>query len=69
MTEVSFAQDMIYVKRILISLELKAKSPMMIDIDNRVTVDLINTCSVGGITRHFYICQLFLREIKEQEMF
>ena len=60
---------MLYERRILISLELKVKLPMLIDIDNKVTVYLINNWIVGGIIRHVETGQFFLREIKEQVIF
>ena len=40
---------------------------MMIDIDNKITFDLINNCIVGGRTRHSETLKLFLRKMKEQE--
>ena len=52
MTAVSFAQDMLYTRRILTPLELKVKWSMLIEIDNKGTVDLINYWSVGGRSRY-----------------
>ena len=69
MAAVSCAQDMLYAKRIMESLELKVKFPMILEVDNKGTVDLINNWSTGGITRHMDTRQLFLRKMKEQGVF
>ena len=61
MTAVSCAQDMLYANRIMESLELKVKLSIILEVDNKGTVDLINNWSVGGKTRHVETCQLFLR--------
>jgi len=52
MAAVSCTQDMMYAKRILESLGLLVKLPMILEIDNKGTVNLINNWSVGGRTRH-----------------
>ena len=69
MAAVSCAQDMLYVKKIMESLELKVKLPMILEVDNKGTVDLINNWSVGGRTRHVETRQLFLCGMKEQGVF
>ena len=48
MSATSCAQDMLYVMRILESMELKVKKPMILYVYNRGTVDLINNWNVGG---------------------
>ena len=58
-----------YTRRILISLELKLKLPIILDIDNKSTVDFINNWSVGLRNSHVETCQFFLCEMKEQEIF
>ena len=55
---------MMYARMILISLDLKVKLPMMIDIDNKVTFDLINNCIVGSSTSHVETHQLFICYMK-----
>jgi len=45
------------------------KLPMILEIDNKGTVNLINNWSVGGRTRHVETRQLFLRGLKEQSIF
>ena len=69
MAAVSCAQNMLYARRIFTFLGLKVKLPMLLEIDNKGTVDLINNWSVGGITRHVETRKLFLREIKDQGIF
>ena len=64
MVAVSCAQDMLYAKRILGSLELKVKFPMKLEVDKKETFNLINNWSVGGRIRHVETLQLFLRELK-----
>ena len=50
---------------VLESIQLKVKLPMVLEIDNKDTVDLANNWSVGGRTQHIDVCQVFLRELKE----
>ncbi len=40
---------------------------MVLEIDNKGAVDLINSFSVGGRTRHIDVKQCFLRELKESK--
>ena len=61
---VSCAQDMLYTMRLLESMELKVKKPMILEIDNKGAVDIANNWSAGGRTRH--IKMNFLRDLKEQ---
>jgi hypothetical protein len=60
------AQDMLFVMRLLESMGLKVKKPMILYIDNKGAKDLANNWSVGGRTRHVEVRQYFLRELKEQ---
>ena len=59
------AQDVLYVYKIMTSIGLKVKLPMILEIDNRGTVDLANNWSIGGRTRHIEVRQYFVRELKE----
>jgi hypothetical protein len=61
----SCVQSMLYVMRVLESIGLKVKKPMILRIDNKGAVDLANNWSVGGRTRHVEVRQYFLRELKE----
>jgi len=63
---VMIAQDMLYVYRLLTSMEMQVQLPMVLEMDNQGAVDLANNWSVGGRTRHVDIRQHFLRELKEQ---
>jgi hypothetical protein len=60
------AQDMLYAMRILESIGLRVRKPMILEIDNKGAVGLANNWSVGGRTRHVEVRQYFLRELKEE---
>jgi hypothetical protein len=60
-------QDMLYGKNLLESVGLKVQTPMLLEIDNKGAVNLINSFSVGGRTRHIDVKQCFLRELKESK--
>jgi hypothetical protein len=61
-------QDMIYQKNTLESIGLRVELPMVLEMDNREAINLINSFSVGGHTRHIDIKQCFLRELKEAKV-
>jgi hypothetical protein len=58
-------QDMLYAKNLIKSIRLKVKLPMILEINNKGAVDIINSFSVGGRTRHIDVRQCFLQELKE----
>ena len=60
---VMIAQDMLYIYRLLRSLELEVKLPMVLEMDNKGAVDLANNWSMGGRTCHVDICNYFLCEL------
>jgi hypothetical protein len=60
------AQDMLFIMRVLESMGLKVKKPMVLEIDNKGAVDLTHNWSVSGRTRHDSIRQSFLRELNEE---
>jgi len=62
---VQCAQDMLYIKQLLESMELKVELPMKLEIDNSGAVDLANNWSAGGRTRHMETRMFFLRDLKE----
>ena len=62
---VSLVQDMMYVYRIMKSMELQVQLPMLVEMDNSGAKDLANSWSVGGRTRHVDVRMYFLRELKE----
>ena len=47
---------------------LKVKLPMLLEMDKKGAVDLANSWSVGGRTRHIDVKQCFLRELKESKI-
>jgi hypothetical protein len=59
------AQDMLFAMRVIESMGLKVKKPMILEIDNKGAVDLTHNWSVGGRTRHVEVRQYFLRDLKE----
>ena len=63
---VMVAQDMLHIMRLLISLGLKVKLPMVLEMDNQGAVDLANNWSVGGRTRHVDVRNYFLRDLKDE---
>ena len=64
----SNAQDMMYVKRVVESIGLKVRVPMVLEMDNKGAVDLVNNYSVGGRTRHNETRQYYFRELKEKKL-
>ena len=65
---VSNVQDMLFVMRIVESVGLKVQKPMLLEVDNKGVVDLVNGWSIGGRTRHIDTRLNFLRELKEAEI-
>jgi hypothetical protein len=59
-------QDMLFIMRILQSMELKVKLPMVIHCNNKGAVDLANNWSTSGRSRHVATKTMFLRELKEE---
>jgi len=64
----SCAQDMVYEYHLLKSIGLKVQIPMILEIDNKGAVDLINNWSVSGRTRHMDIRLHFMRDLKERKI-
>jgi hypothetical protein len=60
------AQDMLFVMRVLESVGLKVKKPMILEVDNKGAKDLTHNWSVGGRTRHVNVREWFLRDLKEE---
>ena len=63
---VECAQDMLFAMRVMESMELKVKKPMLLWMDNKGAVDLFNGWGVSGRTRHIGTKLNFLRELKEE---
>ena len=58
---VQCSQDMLWIKIILNTMELKVKLPIILRVNNSGAVDLINGWSSGGRTRHMDTRVNFLR--------
>ena len=65
---VQCAQDMLFCMRVVESLGLKVKKPMILKIDNKGAHDLSHNWSIGGRTRHVDMRINFLRELKEEDI-
>jgi hypothetical protein len=53
-------KDMIYQKNMLESIGLKVELPMILEMDNKGAVNLVDSFSVGGRTQHINVKQCFL---------
>jgi len=62
----SCVQEMMSHRRLLKSLGLRVKEPMILEMDNKGAIDLINNWNCGGRTRHIDVRYYYLRELKEQ---
>jgi hypothetical protein len=60
------AQDMVYMKRIFESIKLKVELRIILEMDNKGTLYLVNNVNVGGRTRHIETMQCYLQEFKAQ---
>jgi hypothetical protein len=56
---------MLFEMRVLESMELKVKKPMILKVDNEGAKDLCGNWNIGGITWHVEVKQIFLGELKE----
>jgi hypothetical protein len=63
---VEVVQNMLFAWRVLSSMGLKVRMPMVIEVDNKGAVDLVNSWTATGRTRHIATRINFLRELKEQ---
>ena len=59
------AQDILFSMRLLESIGLKVRKPMVLMVDNKGAKDLANNWSVGGCSRHIEVRFYFLRKLKE----
>ena len=59
-------QEMLYIKKLLESMELQVELPMIVRCDNKGTADLVNGWSVSGNTKYSQVRTMFVRELKEQ---
>jgi hypothetical protein len=63
---VEVVQNMLFAWRVLSSMGLTVQLPMLIEVDNKGAVDLANSWSATGRTRHIASRINFLRELKEE---
>lgn len=61
-------QEMMYVKKLIESLELTVELPMLVECDNKGGVDLANGWSVSKNSNHINVCINFFRELKENKI-
>ena len=59
---------MMYIKRILNSLSLKVKLPMVMETDNKGVVEFIDYWSIDGNTKHVETRMHYMRELKEDNI-
>ena len=57
---------MLYVMHVLESIGLHAHLPMILEVDNKRTMDVANRWSIGGRTQHIDVCQTLLCELEEE---
>jgi hypothetical protein len=62
---VEVVQNMMFAYRVLESMELKVKLPLVVEVDNKGAVDIANSWTATGRTRHIATRINFLRELKE----
>jgi hypothetical protein len=59
---------MLFIMRVLLSMELKVQLPMILEIDNKRAKDLIDYWSFRGRLCHVEVKQFFFRELNEQRL-
>jgi hypothetical protein len=63
---VEVIQNMLFSWRVMASMGLKVELPMVIEVDNKGAVDLANSWTATGRTRHIAARINFVRELKEE---
>ena len=62
----SCVQDMLYVRKLLNSIGHTVKKPMVLEMDNKGAIDLMNNWTSGGQRCHVDVRHHFMRELKEE---
>ena len=62
------AQDMMYRYRLLKEMDLQVELPMILRGNNQRAIDIVNSWSSTGRTRHIDVRYKFLRELKESNL-
>ena len=57
-----------YLLCVVESIGLKVKKPMILEVDNKGTINLSHNWNVGGCTCHDSVHQNFLRELEEEQV-
>ena len=65
---VQCVQDLMYMKKLLNTMKLKVKEPIVVEVDNKGAVDLINDWSSTGGTKHMDVRIMYQRQLKEQKI-
>ena len=65
---VQCVEEMMYMKKVLESILLKLELPMIVEVDNKGAVDLVNGWSSSGGTKHTDVRIMYLRELKEKKI-
>ena len=60
------AQDILYMYHLILMLGLEVELPMLLEMDNKGTVDLANNWSVGGRTQHMDVRNYLLYDLKDK---
>jgi hypothetical protein len=62
---VAAVQEMLYIMHLIEGMGLSVAKPMVLEVDNRGAVDLINGWSCSGGTKHTEVRIMFVRQLKE----
>jgi hypothetical protein len=65
---INCVQEMLFVRKLIISIGMKVKTPMILYFDNKGDKDLINNWSVGGRMRQIEVKNFYLGELKEKDI-
>ncbi len=64
----SCAQDMLFVWRMIQAMQLQVKLPMILQCNNKGTIDLSKNWSTGGRTRHVDVRMYMLQDLNKQKL-
>ena len=63
---VTCAQNMLYAKNVLNSINLEVELPMILEIDNQGGVDMAKRRACNGRTKHMQVREMWLSELNEK---
>ncbi len=64
----SCAQDMLFVYRLMQTMDMKIDLPMILECDNKEAINLSCNWSVGGRTCHVNVCLYMLQDLNEDKI-